>query len=222
MRLGRMLFVGITAALFIYASPAAQQDADRKVAGGGVTAKGWQGKADAGNKQGLTVADSKFANEGSGFRVTTGPAAIYWNPANAAQGGLHGQGDLQGTQADVQPPASVWRVHWRQSARHRHAEHAVLRGLSERQLHRAPVCRRKGQQHRPKNAECRSRRRRPDRMRKSPRRSDGWSRAIGSSASSTAPRSGDPRPPRSRASRVTGSPESASATTPTRSSPALL
>jgi hypothetical protein len=63
----------------------AQQDADRKVAGG-VTAKGWQGKEDAGNKQGLTVADSKFANEGSGFRLTTGPAALYWNPANTAKG----------------------------------------------------------------------------------------------------------------------------------------
>src|SRR5262245_11105613 len=86
MRLGRLVFVGITAALFISASTAArQQDADRKVAGG-VTAKGWQGKADAGNKQGLTVADSKFANEGSGFRVTTGPAAVYWNPANTAKG----------------------------------------------------------------------------------------------------------------------------------------
>jgi hypothetical protein len=87
MRLGRLVLVGITAALFISASTAArQQDADRKVAGGGVTAKGWQGKADAGNKQGLTVADSKFADEGGGFRVTTGPAAVFWNPKNTAKG----------------------------------------------------------------------------------------------------------------------------------------
>jgi hypothetical protein len=87
MRVARAFVVGIVAAMLIYAFPAAQaQDADRKVAGGGVTVKGWQGKEDAGNKQGLTVNDSKFAPEGSGFRLTTGPAGLYWNPANTAKG----------------------------------------------------------------------------------------------------------------------------------------
>ena len=72
----------------VNAAPGAQeqQDADRKVAGGGVTVKGWQGKADPGNRQKMTVDDSKFAPEGSGFRVTTGPAGIYWSPANMAKG----------------------------------------------------------------------------------------------------------------------------------------
>jgi hypothetical protein len=68
------------------AGQAASQDADRKVAGGGVLVKGWQGKADSGNRQGLTVNDSKFAAEGAGFRITTGPAGIYWNPSNTAKG----------------------------------------------------------------------------------------------------------------------------------------
>lgn len=88
MRLARVLAVGIVSAFLIYAFPAAQgqQDADKKVAGGGITVKGWQGKADAGNRQGLTVNDSKFAPEGSGFRLTTGPAALYWNPANMGKG----------------------------------------------------------------------------------------------------------------------------------------
>jgi hypothetical protein len=72
--------------LFATASPHAGQDPDKKVAGGGVTVKGWQGKADAGNRQGLTVNDSKFAPEGKGYRLTTGPAAIYWNPANVGKG----------------------------------------------------------------------------------------------------------------------------------------
>jgi hypothetical protein len=76
----------VAAAMAITYVQAQQQDADRKVAGGGVTAKGWQGKEDAGNKQGLTVSDSKFASEGSGFRLTTGPAALYWNPANTGKG----------------------------------------------------------------------------------------------------------------------------------------
>lgn len=88
MRVAKTFAMGIAAAFLISAIPAAsnQQDPDRKVAGGGVTAKGWQGKEDAGNKQGLTVNDSKFATEGSGFRVTTGPAALYWNPTNVAKG----------------------------------------------------------------------------------------------------------------------------------------
>ena len=55
------------------------QDADKKVAGGGVTVPGWKGKEDSGNKQGLTVKDSKFAPEGKGFRLTTGPAGLYWS-----------------------------------------------------------------------------------------------------------------------------------------------
>ena len=95
MRLVHASAVAVTVALFIpaiqvraqqpAAAPAAQ-DADRKVAGGGITAKGWQGKVDANNKQGLTINDSKFASEGSGFHITTGPAAAYWNPANTAKG----------------------------------------------------------------------------------------------------------------------------------------
>lgn len=67
------------------AAPAAAQDADRKVAGGGITVKGWQGKVDA-NKQGMTVNDSKFAPEGGGFRVTTGAAGIFYNASNTAKG----------------------------------------------------------------------------------------------------------------------------------------
>jgi hypothetical protein len=62
------------------------QDADRKVTGGGITVKGWQGKVDANNKQGLTITDSKFAAEGNGYRITTGPPSTYWNPANTAKG----------------------------------------------------------------------------------------------------------------------------------------
>ncbi len=92
MRLLRASAVAIGVALFasvVYGAPqAAQQDADRKVAGGGITVPGWKGKVDTGggNKQNLAITDSKFAPEGSGFRLTTGPAAIYWNPANTAKG----------------------------------------------------------------------------------------------------------------------------------------
>ena len=48
------------------APPAAgAMESDRKVAGGGITAAGWQGKVDASAaKQGGTINDSKFAEEG--------------------------------------------------------------------------------------------------------------------------------------------------------------
>jgi hypothetical protein len=87
MRMTSTLALGLGLALLVTPSAAAQeqQDADRKVSGG-VTAKGWTGKEDAGNKQGLTVNDSKFADEGKGFRLSTGPAGLYWNPANVAKG----------------------------------------------------------------------------------------------------------------------------------------
>jgi hypothetical protein len=84
MRLAHASAVAIAVALFI--PVVHSQDADKKVAGGGITVKGWQGKVDAGNKQGLTINDSKFAPEGSGFRITTGGPGIYWNPSNTAKG----------------------------------------------------------------------------------------------------------------------------------------
>jgi hypothetical protein len=81
-----MIAVGLLACSTGLASAQEQQDADRKVEGGGVTVPGWKGKEDTGNKQGLTVNDSKFAPEGKGFRLMTGPAALYWSDSNAARG----------------------------------------------------------------------------------------------------------------------------------------
>jgi hypothetical protein len=68
-------------------SGARGQDAARAVAGGGVTAPGWTGKVDPGEeKAGQTLTNAKFAKEGDGFHITTGPATTYWNPANKAAG----------------------------------------------------------------------------------------------------------------------------------------
>jgi hypothetical protein len=78
--------VAIVVALFVPGINVHGQDADKKVAGGGIAVKGWQGKVDANNKQGLTINDSKFAAEGGGFRITTGGAGVYWNPANTGKG----------------------------------------------------------------------------------------------------------------------------------------
>ncbi len=66
---------------------AASQDADRKVAGGGITAKGWTGMIDAAAaKKGMTVNDSKIEQVAGGLHMAIGPAGTFWNPANTASG----------------------------------------------------------------------------------------------------------------------------------------
>ena len=80
----------LTALAFLIAVPAFAQespDANRKVAGGGISVPGWQGKIDAdAEKAGQTVNDAKLAADGKTLQVTTGPAITYWNPKNVAKG----------------------------------------------------------------------------------------------------------------------------------------
>jgi hypothetical protein len=65
----------------------AQDDANRAVAGGGITVDGWTGKIDArAASEGETINDAKLAMQGDALHVTTGPAVTYWNPANTATG----------------------------------------------------------------------------------------------------------------------------------------
>lgn len=74
-------------ATVLVALPLSAQEVTRGVEGGGISVKGWTGKIDASEeKAGLTLNSAKFAAEGKGFRVTTGPAVSYWNPANKASG----------------------------------------------------------------------------------------------------------------------------------------
>jgi hypothetical protein len=82
------LLCGSLPALAHAQAPAAgSEETNRAVAGGGITVPGWQGQIDASaQKQGQTVKDAKLAPEGSGMRVTTGPAISYWNPTNKATG----------------------------------------------------------------------------------------------------------------------------------------
>ena len=88
MRVVQASIVAIVVAGLVPAVPGAQgQEADRVVAGGGIKVPGWTGKVDpAAAKKGLTVADSKFVEEGGALHLTIGPAATYWNPANTASG----------------------------------------------------------------------------------------------------------------------------------------
>lgn len=73
--------------LLARATDARAQEAARTVANGGVSVAGWTGKIDAREAAaGQTLANAKFAVDGKGFRITTGPATTYWNPANKASG----------------------------------------------------------------------------------------------------------------------------------------
>jgi hypothetical protein len=73
------------AASTIYAQ--APSESSTSVAGGGISAPGWTGKVDANEaKSGKTIYDAKFAQTGTGFSVTTGPATNYWSDANKASG----------------------------------------------------------------------------------------------------------------------------------------
>jgi hypothetical protein len=75
--------LAVTSAMYAQATPAQNpQDADRKVAGGGIQAPGWKGVADGAGK----VEDAKFVFAGGKYTITTGPAVTYWNPANVAKG----------------------------------------------------------------------------------------------------------------------------------------
>jgi hypothetical protein len=67
--------------------PQKSPDGNRKVAGGGITVPGWQGKVDSNaEKAGQTVNDAKLSLEGNTLHVATGPAITYWNPKNVAKG----------------------------------------------------------------------------------------------------------------------------------------
>ncbi len=65
----------------------AQTETSRSVEGGGISAPGWSGTVDPNAQQsGQSVNNAKFAKEGDGIHVTTGPAATYWMPADKASG----------------------------------------------------------------------------------------------------------------------------------------
>lgn len=62
-------------------------DPDKLVKDGGVLVKGWSGRVDPqAVKRGSKLSDARFADLAGGWRISAGPAAIYWNPANATAG----------------------------------------------------------------------------------------------------------------------------------------
>ncbi|HYC53235.1 MAG TPA: hypothetical protein VEB19_19180 [Gemmatimonadaceae bacterium] len=69
------------------AASGAQMEGTRQVAGGGVNAPGWSGRIDPSEAQdGQKLENARLEQRGDSLLVTTGPATIYWNPANTATG----------------------------------------------------------------------------------------------------------------------------------------
>ncbi|MGQ0767462.1 MAG: hypothetical protein ACT4OZ_17565 [Gemmatimonadota bacterium] len=86
----RFTFVAFAAATVLGGQLQAQDDADRSVKDGGIRVAGWKGRVDRRPlSQGKTVNDSKFISEAGALRLSVGPAAFYWNPANLARGDYH-------------------------------------------------------------------------------------------------------------------------------------
>ena len=87
MNLARFSPIALTALTFFIPALRAQDEASRKVSGGGISVPQWTGKIDANEERtGHTLNDAKLSKDGDTFRVTTGPAVSYWSPANKATG----------------------------------------------------------------------------------------------------------------------------------------
>lgn len=85
-------------------SAQAKSDPDKVVADGGVKVAGWTGRIDPrAASQGRKITEAKFISMGSGIHVTAGPAAIYWNPANAPAGNYSVKGTFNQTKASAHP-----------------------------------------------------------------------------------------------------------------------
>jgi hypothetical protein len=100
----RMLVAGLIISALVPASAFAQagSDPDKNVKDGGVMAKGWTGRTDKTTQQ---ISSAKFSDMGGGFHVTSGPPAIYWNPANNATGSYTVKASFTQTKAPTHPEA---------------------------------------------------------------------------------------------------------------------
>lgn len=81
---------------------AKHHDPDKKADGGAPLPAGWTGRTDKDNAK---LADAKFVAMGSGFHVTSGPAAIYWNPSHATKGHYVATTSITQTKAPAHPEA---------------------------------------------------------------------------------------------------------------------
>ena len=69
------------------AAAAPMDESTREVSAGGIAAAGWSGRIDPKEANaGQKLENAKLEQRGDTLFVTTGPAVVYWNPANTATG----------------------------------------------------------------------------------------------------------------------------------------
>ena len=76
-------------------------DMDKKVKGGPLPT-GWSGRTD---DKAAKIDEAKFVTMGTGFHVTSGPAAIYWNAKDVVSGPFTASATLTQTKAPMHPEA---------------------------------------------------------------------------------------------------------------------
>ena len=91
----------LVAAAPLAAQKAKNHDPDKKVAGGALPA-GWMGRTDRPDQK---LKDAKFVTMGSGYHVTSGPAAIYWSNKNKMKGPFTASATIQQTKSPTHPEA---------------------------------------------------------------------------------------------------------------------
>ncbi|MFN2397060.1 MAG: hypothetical protein ABR543_00210 [Gemmatimonadaceae bacterium] len=94
-----LLVLGVPSVL---AAQADKKDPDIKVASGGRLPSGWMARLDRANAK---LDELKFVTMGNGFHATSGPAAIYYNPAQVAKGEFVVRASMTQTKAPTHPEA---------------------------------------------------------------------------------------------------------------------
>ena len=85
----------------LLAQQAMKHDPDKNVAGGPLPA-GWMGRTDRPDQK---IGDAKFVTMGSGYHVTSGPAAIYWSEKTKVSGPFTASATFRQTKNPTHPEA---------------------------------------------------------------------------------------------------------------------
>ncbi|HEV7993282.1 MAG TPA: hypothetical protein VGP25_15770 [Gemmatimonadaceae bacterium] len=91
--------------LALAAAPLAAQGANdptKKVEGSAPLPAGWSGRTDHASDK---LTDAKFVKMGTGFHVTSGPAAIYWSASQSVKGPFTASTTITQTKAPAHPEA---------------------------------------------------------------------------------------------------------------------
>ncbi|MEP6732175.1 MAG: hypothetical protein ABJE10_16130 [bacterium] len=78
-----------------------EHDPTKKIAGGALPA-GWSGRTDEASDK---ISDAKFVTMGTGYHVTSGPAAIYWSDKSIVKGPFTASATFRQTKNPSHPEA---------------------------------------------------------------------------------------------------------------------